>query len=84
MKRMITLSQKRLNHAYVLARLVSDSNFTNAEAAEVMGLSKRQVIRLKGEFKKQGVEALVYKNMQVWKSVKMLYLIYLNRVHIFP
>lgn len=60
---MITLSQKRLNHAYVLARLVSDSNFTNAEAAEAMGLSKRQVIRLKGEFKKQGVDALVHKNI---------------------
>lgn len=60
---MITLSQKRLNHAYVLARLVSDSNFTNAEAAEVMGLSKRQVIRLKGEFKKQGIDALVHKNI---------------------
>lgn len=57
------MSQKRLNHAHVLARLVSDSNFTNAEAAEVMGLSKRQVIRLKGEFKKQGIDALVHKNI---------------------
>jgi len=60
---MITLSQKKLNHAHILARLVSDSNFTNAEAAEVMGLSKRQVIRLKGEYKKQGIDALVHKNI---------------------
>lgn len=57
------MSQKRLNHAHVLARLVSDSNFTNAEAAEAMGLSKRQVIRLKGEYKKQGIDALVHKNI---------------------
>jgi transposase len=63
MKRMITLSQKKLNHAHVLARLVSDSSFTNAEAAEAMGLSKRQVIRLKGEYKKQGIDALVHKNI---------------------
>lgn len=57
------MSQKKLNHAHVLARLVSDSNFTNDEAAEAMGLSKRQVIRLKGEYKKQGIDALVHKNI---------------------
>lgn len=57
------MSQKKLNHAHVLARLISDSDFTNAEAAEAMGLSKRQVIRLKGEFKKQGIDALVHKNI---------------------
>lgn len=63
MKRMITLSQEKLNQAHVLARLVSDNNFTNAEAAEAMGLSKRHVIRLKGEYKKQGIDALVHKNI---------------------
>lgn len=63
MNRMITLSQKKLNQAYVLARLVSDENFTIAEAAEEMGLSKRQVKRLKGEFKKHGADALVHKNI---------------------
>ena len=57
------MSQKKLSHAHVLARLVSDSNLTNAEAAEAMGLSKRQVIRLKGEYKKQGIDALVHKNI---------------------
>lgn len=60
---MITLSQKKLSHAHVLERLVSDSSFTNAEAAEVMGLSKRQVIRLKGDYRKQGIDALVHKNI---------------------
>jgi len=57
------LSQKKLNQAHVLARLVSDSSYTIVEAAEAMGLSKRQVIRLKGEYKKQGVDALVHKNI---------------------
>ncbi len=57
------MSQEKLKHAHVLARLISDSNFTNAEAAEAMGLSKRQVIRLKGEYKKQGIDALVHKNI---------------------
>lgn len=57
------MSQKKLNHAHVLARLVSDSSFTIAEAAEVMDLSKRQVIRLKGEYKKHGIDALVHKNI---------------------
>jgi len=60
---MITLSQKKLSHSHVLEKLVNDSSFTNAEAAEVMGLSKRQVIRLKGEYKKIGIDALVHKNI---------------------
>ena len=63
MEKMITLSQKKLNHAHTLARLVSDPNYTNAEAAEEMGLSKRQVIRLKGEYRKHGDDALVHKNI---------------------
>jgi predicted ArsR family transcriptional regulator len=44
----IELSQKKLNQAYILARLVSDETFTIAQAAEAMGLSERQVKRLKG------------------------------------
>lgn len=63
MKRMIILSQKKLSQGHILARLLSDSSFTNAEAAEAMGLSKRQVIRLKGEYKKRGIDALVHKNI---------------------
>lgn len=57
------MSQKKLNHAHILARLVSDENFTIAQAVEVMGLSERQVQRLKGEYKKNGVDALVHKNI---------------------
>ena len=63
MNRSITLSQKKLNHAHILARLVSDSNFTIAEASEAMGLSHRQVIRLKEDYKQNGIDALVHKNI---------------------
>ena len=57
------MSQKKLNQAHILARLVSDESFTIAQAAEAMGLSKRHVKRLKGEFKKYGADALVHKNI---------------------
>lgn len=57
------MSQKKLNQAYILAKLVSDKTFTISQAAEAMGLSERQVKRLKGEFKKQGADALVHKNI---------------------
>lgn len=57
------MSQKKLNHAHVLDRLVSDSTFTIAEAVEATGLSRRQVIRLKGEYRKYGADALVHKNI---------------------
>jgi len=57
------LSQKRLKHAHILDRLVSDSNFTIAQAAEAMGLSERHVKRLKGEYKRNGIDALVHKNI---------------------
>ena len=57
------MSQKKLNQAHVLARLVSDETFTIAQATEAMGLSERQVKRLKGEFKRHGVDALVHKNI---------------------
>lgn len=63
MDRRITLSQKKLNQAHVLARLVTDETFTIAQAAEAVGLSTRQVKRLKGEFKKHGADALVHKNI---------------------
>jgi transposase len=63
MDRMITLSQKKLNQGNILHRLISDSNYTISEAAEVLGLSERHVKRLKGAFKKCGYEALVHKNI---------------------
>ncbi len=57
------MSQKRLKHAHILDRLVTDSSFTIAQAAEAMGLSERHVKRLKGEYKKNGIDALVHKNI---------------------
>ena len=57
------MSQKRLNHAHILNRLLTDSNYTIAQAAEATGLSKRHIIRLKGEYKKHGIDALVHKNI---------------------
>jgi len=57
------MSQKKLNQAHVLDRLVKDRAYTIAEAAEEMGLSERQVIRLKGEYIKTGIDALVHKNI---------------------
>ena len=56
MDRRITLSQKRLKHAHILDRLVTDSSFTIAQAAEAMGLSERYVKRLKGEYKKNRID----------------------------
>lgn len=57
------MSQKKLNRAHVLSRLVSEPDFTIAEAAQAMGLSERQTKRLKGEHKKDGIDALVHKNI---------------------
>lgn len=59
----ITLSQKKLNQAHVLPRLVNDTCFTIAEAAKATGLSERHTQRLKKAFKEEGVEALVHKNI---------------------
>jgi transposase len=63
MDRRITLSQKRLNHAHILNRLLTDNSYTIAQAAEATGLSKRHIIRLKGEYKKHGIDALVHRNI---------------------
>lgn len=57
------MSQKKLNHSHVLQRLIDDKDFTNAQAAEAMDLSERHVIRLKGEYKKHGIDALIHKNI---------------------
>jgi transposase len=63
MDRIITMSQKKLNHSHVLERLINDNTFSNAQAAKAMGLSERHVIRLKGEYKKNGIDALIHKNI---------------------
>jgi len=63
MDRRIVLSQKQLNRANVLSRLISDASFTVPEAAQAMGISERQTQRLKGGYKQIGIEALVHKNI---------------------
>ena len=57
------MSQKRLQHAHILDRLVRDNSFTISQAAEAMGLSERHTKRLKGEWIKNGIDALVHKNI---------------------
>lgn len=57
------MSQKQLNRSHILDRLVNVSTYTIAEAAEAIGLSERQVKRLKGAYKERGIDALVHKNI---------------------
>jgi hypothetical protein len=52
-----------LNRSNILAWLVADDHFTIAQAAEAMGLSQRQDKHLKGEYKKNGIDALIHKNL---------------------
>lgn len=57
------MSQKQLNRSHILDRLVNVPSYTIAEAAEALGLSVRQVKRLKGAYKEKGIDALVHKNI---------------------
>ena len=57
------MSQKQMNRAHILARLESDRAYTVKDAAQAMGLSERQTLRLKGGYKENGIEALVHKNI---------------------
>lgn len=63
MDRRFNLSQKQLNRAQILERLKSDPGFTIPEAAIALGLSERQVQRLKGAYSKNGINALAHKNI---------------------
>jgi len=60
---MITMSQKQISRISVLDRLIADETFTIAQAAETLGLTTRHVIRLKGAYKTNGIDALVHKNI---------------------
>jgi transposase len=55
------MSQTQLNRYHVIS-MVIDKNMTNSEAAEVLDLSVRQIIRLKKGVKKEGPLFLVHKN----------------------
>ncbi len=61
MTEIIALSQKELSRARILA-LVAEGHVSLAEAAESMGLSKRQARRLLGRFKEAGAAGLAHGN----------------------
>ena len=55
------MSQKQLNRHSVIARVV-DGLLTNREAATHLGISERQIIRLKKGFIAEGADSLIHKN----------------------
>lgn len=55
------LSQKQLNRYAILQQLVA-GDLTLEQAAASLGLSKRQVIRLKKRFIEEGPDILIHKN----------------------
>lgn len=57
----IFLSAKESRRVFVIEQAVK-GNISNRQAAEVLGLSRRQVIRLKGRMKAEGVVGLAHKN----------------------
>lgn len=57
----ITLSKKELSRVGTIERLLR-GEITNTQAAELLGLSVRQVIRLKKGVKKEGLSFLAHKN----------------------
>jgi len=60
-KVMVTLTQSELNRAFVLQRVV-DGHIVIREAALVLGLSERQVKRLKKKFLREGAAGLAHGN----------------------
>lgn len=59
--RTLTLSNKHLRRAEILTRLVA-GKLSVAEAAQLLGLSTRQVRRLRSRFTSEGVESVVHAN----------------------
>ncbi|WP_040306322.1 helix-turn-helix domain-containing protein, partial [Caloramator australicus] len=63
------MSQKQINR-YVVIQKSLEGLLTVKEAAKVLGLSERQVIRLRKGVMQSGVSALIHKN----KAVNLLML----------
>ncbi len=61
MESRVLMSQKQLSRYLVIERSLEDG-ISVKEAAEVLSLSIRQVIRLRNGVKEQGVSALIHKN----------------------
>ncbi len=59
--RTLTLSNKHLRRAEILTRLVA-GKLSTAEAAQLLGLTTRQVRRLRRRFTAEGVASLVHGN----------------------
>lgn len=57
----ITLSQKQLKTHTVISRFI-DKSISRQQAAELLGLSTRQITRLKKGFLTSGAESLIHKN----------------------
>jgi len=55
------MSQKQLNRFAIISKVI-DKSLTLAEASLSLGISQRQVIRLKKGVLAQGAEALIHKN----------------------
>ena len=58
---LVTLSKKELKRALVIGKTL-DGGMSNAECASVLGLSIRQVIRLKNVCRREGAEGLTHGN----------------------
>ncbi|GAX91341.1 helix-turn-helix domain-containing protein [Effusibacillus lacus] len=57
----ITLTTTELKKVLVIEKLVAKS-LTSEDAATALGLSKRQVLRLKARYIKEGAKGIVHKN----------------------
>lgn len=55
------MTQKQLSR-YLVIEYSLEGGISVKKAAEVLGLSARQVIRLRNEMKEQGVSTLIHKN----------------------
>jgi transposase len=58
MERLITMSTKELGRAEILSKLKQKA-ISQLQAAEILGISNRQVRRLYREYKKMGARALI-------------------------
>jgi hypothetical protein len=86
MQDFITMSNRELHRAEIIQKLI-DKRLVETEAAEQLGLSVRQVRRLKKAYSKNGVKGLISKkrdkpsNRKYPDSVKELALAYIRRFY---
>src|SRR3989338_10734925 len=61
MTNIIVMSKKEVNRLPVLTKL-QDKKINNNTAAKMLGITIRQIKRIKKKFKKQGAEGLIHKS----------------------